>query len=224
MTTIRGLLGAGALTLALAGCAAQSQSTSQPNAGITGVPMTENAKEAPGAWSYIAPDANLAQYTSFILEPPVVYRGEGSSFGDLSDAEVQKIAQMFVDQTKLALGSKYPVVTKPGPHTASLKLTIVEVSSTIPYVSTATRIIPISAAINLVKGATVGGGTLTGGVTYAVEAKDSETGKVVAAAVRHLTPGAFDIEATLGTMDTAQAVAKEAATMLRARLDSIHKG
>ena len=49
------------------------------------------------------------------------------------------------------------------------------------------------------------------------------SGKVVAAAVRHLTPGAFDLEATLGTMDTAQAVAKEAATMLRARLDSIHK-
>lgn len=224
MTTIRGLLGAGALTLALAGCAAQSQSTSQPNSAITGVPMTENAKEAPGAWSYIAPDAKLAQYTSFILEPPVVYRGEGSSFGDLSDADVQKIAQMFVDQTKLALGTEYPVVTKPGPHTASLKFTIVEVSSTVPYVSTATRIIPISAAINLVKGATVGGGTLTGGVTYAVEARDSQTGKVVAAAVRHLTPGAFDIEATLGTMDTAQAVAKEAATMLRARLDSIHKG
>ena len=39
-----------------------------------------------------------------------------------------------------------------------------------------------------------------------------------------LGAGAFDLEATLGTMDTAQACAKEAATMLRARLDTIHKG
>ncbi len=224
MTTRRGLIAAGATTLALAGCAAQSQSTSQPNAGITGVALTENAKEAPGAWSYIAQGVDLRKYTSFIIDPPVVYRGEGSSFGDLSDEDVQKIAQMFVDQTKAALGTKFPVVTKPGPHTARLTFTLVEVSSTIPYVSTATRIIPISAAINLVKGATVGGGTLTGGVTYAVEARDSETGTVVAAAVRHLTPGAFDIEATLGTMDTAEACAKEAATMLRKRLDSLHKG
>jgi hypothetical protein len=224
MTTTRSLLGVGALALALAGCTAQSQSTSQPAQGITGVAMTENAKEAPGAWSYIAQGVDLRKYTSFILEPPVVYRGEGADFHGLSDEEVQKIAQMFVDQTKAALGTKYPVVTRPGPHTARLKFTVVEVSTTVPYVSTATRIIPISAAINLVKGSTVGGGTLTGGVTSAVEASDSETGKVLAAAVRHLTPGAFDIEATLGTMDTAEAVAKEAATMLRARLDRLHEG
>ena len=158
------------MAVVLAGCTAQSQSVSQPASGVTGVPLTESS-EAPDAWSYIAPDANLAQYTSFILEPPVIYRGEGSDFHGLSDEDVQKIGQMFVDQTKAALGTKYRVVTKPGPHTASLRFTIVEVSTTVPYVSTATRIIPIGAAINLVKGGVGSNGTLTGGVTYAIEAR-----------------------------------------------------
>ncbi len=56
---------------------------------------------------------------------------------------------MFVEETKLALGSKYPVVTEPGPGVARLRFTIIGVTETVPYVSTATRVIPIGAAINL---------------------------------------------------------------------------
>jgi hypothetical protein len=210
------------LTIALSACTAQSERMDQPSASIAGVPLTQNA-QVPDAWSYIAPDANLAGFNKFILDPPVVYRGEGSDYGDLSDGEVQQIAQMFVDETRTALSPKYTIVTQPGPGVARLKFTLIAVSSTVPYVSTATRIIPIGAAINLIKGGTVGGGTLTGGVTYAIEAIDAQSGKVQAAAVRTLTPGAFDIEATLGTMDTARAVAKHAAMMLRTRLDGLHK-
>lgn len=212
-----------ATLLLLGGCSAQSQSTDKPMGVFGDVALTKNA-EAPGAWSYLAPGADLSRYTSFMLDPPVVFRGEGSSYGDLSNADADLIGYMFVDATRKALTPKFPVVTRPGPNTARLRFTLVEVSSTIPYVSTATRIIPIGAAINILKGGTVGGGTLTGGVTYGVEAFDSVSGQRVAAAVRHLTPGAFDLEATLGTMDTARAVANEAAQMLRARLDKLHPG
>jgi hypothetical protein len=96
------------------------------------------------------------------------------------------------------------------------------VSETVPYVSTVTRVIPIGAAINLLSQGTGHGGTLTGSVTYGIEAFDSQSGKLVAAAVRRLTPGAFDISSTLGTMDTARAVARDAAAKLRATLDSLH--
>jgi Protein of unknown function (DUF3313) len=65
---------------------------------------------------------------------------------------------------------------------------------------------------------------LTGSVTYGVEAFDSQSGELVAAAVRELTPGAFDLNATLGTEETARAVARDAAAKLRARLDAIQRG
>jgi hypothetical protein len=60
-------------------------------------------------------------------------------------------------------------------------------------------------------------------VTYGIEAFDSQSGQLVAAAVRELTPGAFDVGATLGTMETARAVARDAAAKLRARLDALQQ-
>jgi Protein of unknown function (DUF3313) len=140
----------------------------------------------------------------------------------LSEEQVQEIGQLFNEDTREALGTKYPVVSKPGPGVARLRFTIMGVSETVPYVSTVTRVIPIGAAINLLSQGTGHGGTLTGSVTYGIEAFDSQSGKLVAAAVRRLTPGAFDISSTLGTMDTARAVARDAAAKLRATLDSLH--
>jgi hypothetical protein len=113
-------------------------------------------------------------------------------------------------------------VTEPDPDTARLRFTLIGVEQTVPYASTVTRLIPVGAAINVVKSAAGGSGTLTGSVTYAIEAFDSESGEVVAAAVRRLTPGAFDLSSTLGTKETARAVARDAAAKLRARLDSLH--
>jgi hypothetical protein len=207
--------------LALGACAAQTESVERPVGIDPGVGLRESTEE-PGAWTYRAPEVDLASFRRFILDTPRVYRGEGASFGGLSEEQVQEIGQLFNEDTREALGTKYPVVSKPGPGVARLRFTIMGVSETVPYVSTVTRVIPIGAAINLLSQGTGHGGTLTGSVTYGIEAFDSQSGKLVAAAVRRLTPGAFDISSTLGTMDTARAVARDAAAKLRATLDSLH--
>jgi hypothetical protein len=62
---------------------------------------------------------------------------------------------MFVEETRAALGTTYPVVTQPGPGVARLRFTLIAVAETVPYVSTATRVIPIGAAVNLLKGGAV---------------------------------------------------------------------
>jgi hypothetical protein len=190
-----------------------------PTPPACGPPPTDE----PGAWTYIAPGVDLGAYRRFILDSPRVFRGEGSGYGDLPDAEVRQIARMFNDETRAALGTAYPVVTQPGPGIARLRFTLIAVSETVPYVSTATRVIPIGAAINLLKGGAGGPGTLIGSVTYGVEAYDAQSGELVAAAVRELTPGAFDLSATLGTEETARAVAEDAAARLRARLDALQR-
>jgi Protein of unknown function (DUF3313) len=200
---IRMGIAAGCALLALAGCTAQTQTVDRPQ-GLADAPGLRAAPDEPGAWTYVAPGARLADYRRFILDPPRVFRGEGSGYGDLSDAEVQEIAQTFNDETRTALGTAYPVVTQPGPGVARLRFTVIAVSETVPYVSTATRVIPIGAAINLLKGGAGGAGTLTGSVTYGIEAYDSRSGEPLAAAVRELTPGAFDLSATLGTEETAR--------------------
>jgi Protein of unknown function (DUF3313) len=216
------LIGLG--VLALSACAAQTESVERPPTGAVAETL-QPAQDERGAWTYLAPDVDLKKYTHFILEPPKVYRGEGASYPtNLSQQDLEEIAQGFLNETRTALEPEYPVVTEPGPDVARLRFTLIGVEQTVPYASTVTRLIPVGAAINMVSSAAGGGGTLTGSVTYAIEAFDSESGKVVAAAVRRLTPGAFDLSSTLGTKETAHAVARDAATKLRARLDSLHAG
>ena len=106
-------LAAGCALLTLLGCTAQTQTVERPQ-GLADAPGLQAAPDEPGAWTYIAPGAQLSAYRRFILDPPRVFRGEGSSYGDLSDAEVQAIAQMFVEETRAALGTAYPVVTAAG--------------------------------------------------------------------------------------------------------------
>lgn len=206
--------------LALAGCSAQTQTLQAPQAAIGGGHLAASADE-PGAWTYLAPAARLTAYRRFILDAPRIFHGEGSAYGKLPEAELREIAGMFVEETRAALGTAYPVVTEPAADVARLRYTLIAVSETVPYAATATRVIPIGAAINLLKGGAGGSGTLTGSVTYGIEAFDSLSGRLLAAAVRELTPGAFDLAATLGTKETARAVARDAAAKLRARLDAL---
>lgn len=207
--------------LTVGACTAQTETVERPK-GLDDTALLQASAEEPGAWTYLDPSADIASYRRFILDPPRVLKSDSSSFAGLSVAEVQAVAAMFVEETRKALGTKYPVVTTPGPGVARLRFTVLGVSKTVPYVATATRVIPISAAINLLSQGAGHGGTLTGSVTYGIEAFDSQSGKLLAAAVRRLTPGAFDIPSTLGTMDTARAVARDAAAKLRARLDTLH--
>lgn len=209
-----------ALLPVAAGCAAQTQSVDRPG-GIGAATSLEASATEPGAWTYVAPGVDLGAYQHFMFDPPQVSREPGASFGRRSDEEVREIAGMFVEEARAALGDAYPVVSVPGPGTARLRFTILGVAETVPYVATASRVIPFGAAINVLSQGAGRGGTLTGSVTYGVEAFDSRDGRLVAAAVRRLTPGAFDMGSTLGTMDTARAVARDAAARLRSTLDSL---
>lgn len=213
-----------ALAAVLGLCAACTSQTENnrpaPPAIVPGAALTPAAGE-PGAWTYLDPQADLASYNAFILDEPQVLHEAGSSYGRLTPAEIQAVAQMFVDETRQALAPDYRIVTTPAAGVVRLRYYLIGVSETVPYVSTATRIIPIGTAINLIKSGAGGSGTLTGSVTYGIVALDSRSGRTLAAAVRTMTPGAFDLSSTLGTMDTARAVARDAALKLRGRIDEI---
>jgi hypothetical protein len=173
------------------------------------------------AWTYRSPSLDPKAYSRVLIDPPQVYRGEGAAFGDFTQAEIETFAKMFPDETRKALEGDYPIVNRPGPGTIRLRFTLISVERTVPYVSTVTRIIPIGAVLNLGKAAAGEGGSLTGSVTVLVEAFDSETGHLLVASQRRVSPGAFDIEATLGTEQTARAAAKEVATQIKTRFDAV---
>ena len=60
---------------------------------------------------------------------------------------------------------------------------------------------------------------MTGSVHAALEVTNSKSGELLFAAVRHRAPNALDIESTLSTEKTVEAVARDIAQAVRKGLD-----
>ncbi|CAO3424439.1 hypothetical protein [Azospirillum doebereinerae] len=207
-------------TLGLAGCSS-SDPLPRPT-DMSATPMRQD-EDRPGAWVYRAPNVDLKRYSRFIVDPVQVYRGSGSSFGGLTDAQMQELAQLLTTESRRALAAGgYPVTTQPGPDTARITLKLVRVDETVGGVATVSRILPIGAIVNIADGSAGGSGSFTGSVIAAAEVHDSQSSKLLAAAVRRHSPATFDLEATLSTMDTARASVHQAAQELRAAVDRVH--
>lgn len=173
----------------------------------------------PGAWVYKAQNVDFKRYTRFIVEPATIYRGPEASFADLSNAQLEELADLLTAETRRALSEGYTVTRTPSSGTARIVQKIVSIQETVPGAATASRVLPIGAVLNAVQGASGGSGSFTGSVVVATEIYDARTSKLLAAAVRRYTPAVFDIGATLSSMDTARSSVQEAAQDLRTAVD-----
>jgi hypothetical protein len=182
-------------------------------------------KAEPGVtegWTYRDAKFNPRDYQKVMIDPKArVYRGEGADYGSLTFAEVERLAQKLPDETTRLLRSRDYLTTEPGPGVLKLRFTVLRVSSTVPYAATITRLIPMSALVNVGRDALGEGGSLTGSLTILVEARDSVSDKVLVATQRLVRPGTFDLKSTLGTDETAQAVAEKVAENIVARMDKV---
>ena len=213
------LTGALTIIIGLSGCA--SSDTSPPPAGMASAASMGQDPERPGAWVYRTPNANLRQYTRFIVEPVEVYRGAEANFGSMTNSQITEIAQYLTSEMRRELGSGYTVTTQPGPNTARIVTKLVGVEQTVPGAATVSRVLPIGAVANALKGASGGSGSFTGAIILAAEVYDSQSSELLVAAVRKYNPPVFDLEATLSTMDTARSAARQAAQDLRAAVDRV---
>ena len=211
----------GALAIvALAGCT--SSEALQPPATMSAATSLQPDPDRPGAWNYRTTDVDLRRYTRFIVEPAQVYRGSEASYDGVSSAELEEIARALTAETRRELSNGYAVTSKPGPGTARITLKLAGVEGTVSGLATASRILPVGAVANAVKGASGGSGSFTGGIIVAAEIYDAQSSKLLGAAVRRYSPPVFDLVATLSTVDTARAAAREAAQDLRASVDRVH--
>jgi hypothetical protein len=207
--------------LALAGC--QSGGATGP---VAALPESAEMKAEPGVtegWTYRDTDFNPRDYHKVMIDPKAhVYQGEGADYGSLTPAEVAKLAQKLPDEITRLLQSRDYLTTEPGPGVLELRFTVLRVATTVPYAATITRIIPMSALVNAGREALGEGGSLTGSLTILVEARDSVSDKVLVATQRLVRPHTFDLKSTLGTDETAQAIAEEVAENIVARMDKMN--
>lgn len=170
------------------------------------------------SWSYRDAKADLTKYKAFIVEPTVVSTDPAGKWGKLSDADKQKYADMLTTALKAELTKSYSVVDQKGPGVGVIRLTLLGVKAA-SAAALVTKVTPIGFALTSVKSMAGKPGSFSGSAQVAFELMDSESGELVAAAVRRKSPDALDIGASTSTDGTMAAIAKDSASAIRAGLD-----
>ena len=171
------------------------------------------------AWNYSKPRLDLSKYRDLIIDETEVYRGPDAQFDGIDQGDRSKYAALTTAALREEIGKAIPIVSRPGPATARLKMTLIGAEKTTGGVATATRVTPMGFAFSAVKSLAGKEGSFTGSVLYAVELTDSRTGELQVAAIRRISPDALDVPATLSTSDTVKAVAESSAKRIRERLE-----
>ncbi|HUR02932.1 MAG TPA: DUF3313 domain-containing protein [Nonomuraea sp.] len=170
------------------------------------------------SWSYRDPKADVTKYKAFIVEPTVVSTDPEAKWGKVSEGDKQKYADLFTTALKSELGKSYSLATEKGPGVGVIRLTLLGVKPA-SAIAVATKVTPIGFALTSVKSMAGKPGSFSGSAQVAFELMDSQSGELVAAAIRRKSPDALDIGASTSTDGTIAAIAKDSASAIRAGLD-----
>jgi hypothetical protein len=181
--------------------------------------LTEDAE--PDSWSYRKADVDLSKYKAFLIEPTLVHSDPTASWGGTTPQERAAFAEMLTQDLRNEIGQSYPLASKPGPGVATMRLTLLGVSTTQPAAAVASRVTTIGIAMNGVKSLRGKPGSFTGSAHLAFELTDSRSGELLAAAVRRRSPNALNISAALSTEKTVAAISKDVAKSIREGLDAV---
>jgi hypothetical protein len=208
-------------TALLAGCANTRDSASTPPSALSSAPSVRADGVQGAQFGFVRKDANLRGYRQFTLDPVIVYRGSDADFGNASEADKTRYAQLVDAAFRASLKKHGLLATAPDAGTGRLVITLIGVEPTVSGVATLTRVVPIGLVVNLGNTAAGSGGTLTGSIRYAIELH-APSDQLVAAAVRRTAPAPFDLGATLSTDHTVSASAEVGAEILFANFTRLH--
>lgn len=207
------------IALLLLGTAAAVSAQTADNSQVSPSEAAAIAQETGSeSWTYIKPDVSLSKYNAVLIKPTGVSDNVAAQFDGISTDDLWKFANIVTNALSSEISNSFKVVPTAAPRAIALQVTILGAKNTIGGVATATRLLPIGLAANVLKGATGKGGTLTGSLLVEVEITDAKTGELLAAAVRRRTPDPLDVEATLSTTDTVKSISRDMAKTLRERL------
>ncbi|OFA02005.1 DUF3313 domain-containing protein [Duganella sp. HH101] len=204
-----------ALCGAIAGCA-----STQPVAysGLaSAAQLRPNADDKSGRVPYsYSTTVTLRDYSSIIVDPVLVYRGQDSQFEEVSDEQKDMLAAYMQDEFESRLRNRLRISRDAGWKTLRLKLTLTGAKSSTRFLSTVTRFDLVGGPYNIVQSIRGKEGTFTGSVSYAVELYDASTNLLVSAYVAKQYPSPMNISASLGPMDASKAGIQKGADELLA--------
>jgi len=154
-------------------------------------------------------DETAGDYSSFIIEPVIITFRQPPDKQDFTDEELGELTAYYEEAVTEALSRNegYPIVERPGPGVARMRIGITDVEETIGVLN-----ISIYTKIT---------GLGLGGASFEGEIVDSVSGKQLAAAVRWGT-GSRILKAGITHMGDAKIAINRWAKDLRAQVDEAH--
>jgi hypothetical protein len=137
--------------------------------------------EKQGRYAWAAPDADLRQYTRFMLPPMEIWIDRDAPYRGLSADVVQRLAEIYQTSFARILAPEFPVVDQPGPGVATCRFAITGVTPERPAFRPI-DVVPIRAAFNIVRAAS-GTSAQVARVSAEIECADSVSHKLLMEAV-----------------------------------------
>lgn len=211
--------------IALAGCSTKPEVPPS----VTGQMPLKPAQNAGGLFPedagsntlvYRAPDLDVSRYHGFVVLPAIVYDGPDADWGSATPDDRAKVAQELTAEFTRVLRQHRRVADKPGPGLVVLQLTLAGMTSTHP-VASLTRLTPVGLGMTVVNSAAGLPAAFTGSITIAGKLTDGGSGAVLGGFASKVSPAAFDIRSSAGTMTTASLAASKAADEFGRAIDRL---
>jgi len=169
----------------------------------------------PTVRAYEAPTFDRTRYHGLLIEPTTIYHGADADFGQVSEAEREKIAAMLTSEFKRVLREKFTVVNEPGPGIVRIVITLIGVHQSSPVFATALRLTPVGLAVSGAKTVKGGAAPFTGNINVAGLAYDGQSGQVLVAVQAVISPAAIDVTSGLTSLRAAELSSTRAAEAFR---------
>jgi hypothetical protein len=173
-----------------AGCAETRHAMSVDKSGFLGeelyakmTPGDESKLEAAMRWIDHDAIGKGMKMTKIILDPIVMYRQPEHTGGGNSNENAQMLLNYFYNKLYLGLSKHFEMVDKPGPGTMRWQVAITDYEQSWVALDMISTVVPQLRVVAELKGMATDKPTFVGGIQSEVKISDSETGKVVAAAI-----------------------------------------
>jgi hypothetical protein len=172
-----------AMVLFLGGCAAQRLTSYETSGFLGNYANFEVGGDGQPNLVYLNPKRNLRLYDKVLIDHVVVYFSPRAENKGVDPVQLTELTQYFHQAVVDALKSRYRIVDSPGEGVLRIRTAITGIEPGSPVANTLTTVVPVGAAVSLIKRSTTGSNMAVGRASMEMELLDSLTGVRLAAAI-----------------------------------------
>ena len=172
------------LVVVLLGCGVTRQARDVKQSGFLGdYSMLKPGPDGGALMAYQNPDANIKSYDKILLEPVTIWMGTDSEMKDLAKEDRQRVADELFSLLHARLSKDYQMVQTPQPGTMRIAAALTSAESSYPILDTVSTIIPVGAAVSILKAIATGKPAFVGEATAEMKITDATTDVILLEAV-----------------------------------------